>query len=461
MSNPLFNQLAMPEAISGALAGAGMATMTQVQAQTLPDSLAGRDVLAQASTGSGKTIAFAVAGLSKVDPTDYATQMLVMCPTRELAEQVGEQIRLVGRQMPNLKVLTLCGGVAMGPQIQSLKHGAAVIVATPGRLLEHVSKRRISLANVKVRVLDEADRMLDMGFAEDIAALFAQTPATAQTLFFSATYTAPVEAQAQRYLTDPVVHRQPEQDLQRPDIAELVYRVDEANRLHALKGILSEAQPHKAIVFCNTRVQVTEVQDALAYEGFAAKALQGDLTQQQRTEVLMQFASDSLQVLVATDVAARGLDIKDVDCVIVYNVSEEAEVHIHRIGRTGRAGAKGQAFTLCSEAEEQKLGRIEDLQGEPFKRKGFQSLRFHANRIRTPEFQCLAIAAGKKQKLRPGDFLGSLTKDAEIPGEDIGKISVTNQVSYVAVKQRSVKKALKLFREGKIKGKRVRARKLS
>ncbi|MBD3586326.1 ATP-dependent RNA helicase DbpA [Salinimonas sp. HHU 13199] len=457
---PQFSDLSLNAQISEALTSAGFTTMTQVQADTLPDSLSGKDVLVQASTGSGKTIAFAVAGLNKVDPTDYATQLLVICPTRELAEQVSQQIRLVGRQMPNLKVLTLCGGVAMGPQIQSLKHGASVVVATPGRLVEHVSKRRLALGAVKVRVLDEADRMLDMGFAEDIDLLFSLTPQHAQTLFFSATYTAAIEKQAQQYLDDPVTHRQAEEDVQRPDINELVYRVEDKHRLNALKGVLSEAQPQKAIVFCNTRVQVSSVYEALAQEGFAVKQLQGDLTQQQRNEVLMQFASDSLQVLIATDVAARGLDIKGVDCVINYTVSEDPEVHIHRIGRTGRAGEKGQAFTLCSEAEEPALGRIEQLKGENMERKGFQSLRFHANRIRTPEFSCIAVSAGKKQKLRPGDFLGSLTQDAQIEANDIGKISVQSQVSYIAVKQRSVKKAMRLFREGKIKGKRVRARKL-
>lgn len=457
---PQFSELPLNPQISDALSGAGFATMTQVQAETLPDSLAGRDVMVQASTGSGKTIAFAVAGLNQVDPADYATQMLVVCPTRELAEQVSQQLRLVGRQMPNLKVLTLCGGVAMGPQIQSLKHGAAIVVATPGRLVEHVNKRRLSLASVKVRVLDEADRMLDMGFSEDIEMLFSLTPQSAQTLFFSATYTAAIEDQAQRYLNDPVTHRQPEQNEQRPDIAELVYRVDDKHRLQALKGLLSETQPHKAMVFCNTRQQVSTVYESLAQEGFAAMPLQGELTQQQRNDVLMQFACDSLQVLVATDVAARGLDIKGVDSVIVYTVSEDPEVHIHRIGRTGRAGEKGQAFTLCSEAEELHLGRIEALQNETLTRKGFQSLRFHANRIRTPDYSCIAVNAGKKQKLRPGDFLGSLTQDALIDATDIGKISVQSQTSYIGIKQRSVKKAMRHFREGKIKGKRVRARKL-
>lgn len=455
-----FNTLNLSDNIAGALSSAGFETMTQVQSVTLPDTLAGRDVLVQASTGSGKTVAFAVAGLSQIDVTDFRTQLLVLCPTRELAAQVGEQIRLVGRQMANLKVLTLCGGEPMRSQIQSLKHGASVVVGTPGRLVDHVSRRTLSLAHVKVRVLDEADRMLDMGFADDLARLFSLTLKKVQTLFFSATYTEQVDKEAQRYLTDPVEHRQVSEDLQKPDIEQLVFRVDDTNRMQVLKGVLSEYQPSKAVVFCNRREQVTQVHEMLEDAGFTTQPLQGEMTQPQRNEVLVQFASDSLQVLVATDVAARGLDVKDIDCVINFAVSEEAEVHIHRIGRTGRAGAKGAAYTLCSEAEEPALGRIEALLDTALPRKGGQSLRFHANRIITPEFQCIAVGAGKKQKLRPTDFLGSLTQDAGIEGADIGKITVQSQVSYVAVKQRSVKRAMRQFREGRIKGKKVRARKL-
>ncbi|WP_218353904.1 ATP-dependent RNA helicase DbpA [Alteromonas lipotrueiana] len=455
-----FNTLNLSDNIANALSSAGFDTMTQVQSATLPDTLSGRDVLVQASTGSGKTIAFAVAGLSQIDVSDFRTQLLVLCPTRELAAQVGEQIRLVGRQMANLKVLTLCGGEPMGPQIQSLKHGASVVVGTPGRLVDHISRRTLSLAHVKVRVLDEADRMLDMGFADDLAKLFSLTPKKVQTLFFSATYTEQVEHEAQRYLTQPIEHRQVNEDLQKPDIDQLVFRVDDTNRMQVLQGVLSEYQPAKAVVFCNRREQVTQVHEILENAGFATRPLQGEMTQPQRNEVLVQFASDSLQVLVATDVAARGLDVKDIDCVINFAVSEEAEVHIHRIGRTGRAGAKGTAYTLCSEAEEPALGRIEALLDTALPRKGGQSLRFHANRIKAPEFQCIAVGAGKKQKLRPTDFLGSLTQEAGIEGSDIGKITVQSQVSFVAVKQRSVKRAMKQFREGRIKGKKVRARKL-
>ena len=200
--------------------------------------------------------------------------------------------------------------------------------------------------------------------------------------------------------------------------------------------------------------------EELTEEGFSAAGLQGDMEQIARTAVLMQFASDALQVLVATDVAARGLDIDDIECVINYTVSEEPETHIHRIGRTARAGAKGTAITLVGDEEEHFLRKIEVLQESDIEMKGAQALRFHKNRIVLPDFTCISLGAGKKQKLRPGDLVGALTKDAGIPGDDVGKIAVQNSMSFVALKTRSVKRAMALFRDGKIKGKRVRARKL-
>ncbi|QJR81406.1 ATP-dependent RNA helicase DbpA [Alteromonas pelagimontana] len=455
-----FSTLSINSAILSSLDQQSLTMMTPVQCATLPDSLAGKDILAQAQTGSGKTVAFAVAALNKIDLTRLEPQVLILCPTRELADQVAEQIRRVGRQMPNLKVVALCGGQSIGPQIKSLQFGCHVIVGTPGRLMDHLGKRRLALSSVKWRVLDEADRMLDMGFADDVAALFGQTDKNAQTLLFSATYTSEIEALAKTYLSNPVVYKQEARAETQPDIEQMVYRVTPGTRKLALKAVLTHYQPKKAIVFCNTRLQVNEAVQDLQASGFTAGMLQGEMTQPQRTEVLVQFASDALPVLVATDVAARGLDIADVDCVINFAVSEEPEVHIHRIGRTARAGASGKAFTLCSEEEQSFLLKIQLLMGKDINSVGAQSLRFHANRIVEPEYVCIAAGAGKKQKLRPGDFLGSLTQDAQIPGDDIGKITVQSAQSYIAIKLRSVKRAMRHFREGKIKGKRVKARKV-
>lgn len=442
-----------------ALDAQGIYQLSPIQAQSLPDALQGKDVIGQAQTGSGKTLCFVIPALEMIEVSNFSTQVLMLCPTRELADQVAEQCRLAAKEIGNVKVTTLCGGQPMGPQIQSLKHSPHIIVGTPGRVMDHVEKRRIDLSNVKLRVLDEADRMLDMGFEDDLRIIFGQMPSRVQTLLFSATFTEQIERVANQYLSNPVTCKVEAQD-NKPAITQLGYSVLAHTRTQALKAVLTHYQPKNAIVFCNRKVQVTEVVEALQEDGFSAAGLQGDMEQIARTAVLMQFASDALQVLVATDVAARGLDIDDVACVINYTVSEEPETHIHRIGRTARAGAEGMAVTLVSDEEEHFLRKIEVLQESDIPLKGAQSLRFHKNKITQPEFTCISLSAGKKQKLRPGDLVGALTKDAGIPGDDVGKIAVQNSMSFVAVKARSVKKAMAQFREGKIKGKRIRARKL-
>lgn len=446
-------------AIVKALDGQGIYQLSPIQAQSLPDALQGKDIIGQAQTGSGKTLCFVIPILEQIEVNDFSTQAVILCPTRELADQVAQQCRLAAKHIGNVKVTTLCGGQPMGPQIQSLKHSPHIIVGTPGRVMDHVQKHRVDLSQIRLRVLDEADRMLDMGFEDDLRIIFSQAPRQVQTLLFSATYTETIERVAKQYTMQPVMCKVESVD-SKPAITQLGFSVLSHTRLQALKAVLTHYQPKNAIVFCNRKVQVTEVVEGLVEEGFSAAGLQGDMEQHERTAVLMQFASDALQVLVATDVAARGLDIDDVASVINYTVSEEPETHIHRIGRTARAGAQGMAVTLVSDEEEHFLRKIEVLQQSDIPLKGAQSLRFHKNKITQPEFTCIALSAGKKQKLRPGDLVGALTKDAGIPGDDVGKIAVQNSMSFIAVKARSVKRAMTQFREGKIKGKRVRARKL-
>lgn len=459
MTVEIIKDLDINPAVVKALDAQGIHQLSPIQAQSLPSALQGRDIIGQAQTGSGKTLCFVIPILESIDVNDFNTQALILCPTRELADQVAEQFRQAAKQIGNIKVTTLCGGKPMGPQIQSLKHSPHIIVGTPGRIMDHVEKRRITLKNVRFRVLDEADRMLDMGFEDDLRIIFSPMSSKVQTLLFSATFTEQIERVANQYLRDPVSCKVESQD-NKPAITQLGYNVLPHTRIQALKAVLTDYQPKNAIVFCNRKIQVAEVVEELVEEEFSAAGLKGDMEQHERTAVLMQFASDALQVLVATDVAARGLDIDDIACVINYTVSEEPEVHIHRIGRTARAGAKGIAITLVSEDEEHFLRKIEVLQEEDIPLKGAQSLRFHKNKITQPEFTCLSLSAGKKQKLRPGDLVGALTKDAGIPFEDVGKIAVQNSASFVAVKQRSVKRAMTQFREGKIKGKRIRAKKL-
>ncbi|GGF86400.1 ATP-dependent RNA helicase DbpA [Alteromonas lipolytica] len=453
-----FSEFGLRPELLSAIDKAGFSAPRPVQAATLPAVLAGKDVLGQAQTGSGKTLAFAAGCLQALDVSLNAVQAMILCPTRELAEQVAEQCRLLARDMSNVKVLTLCGGQPMGPQISSLKHGCHIIVGTPGRVMDHVQHRRIDLRELTVRVFDEADRMLDMGFADDLAIIFGGLQRPVQSLFFSATFTPATTELAQDFLHEPETIEV--DSAQRANVSELVYTIDDDQRFNALKALLTTEQPESAMVFCRTKRTTQDVADMLAAEGFVVAAIQGDMEQADRNRVLMRFASDCLNVLVATDVAARGLDIAGVDCVINYEVSENPDAHIHRIGRAGRAQKPGVAYTLMSERESALLAAIEIHTKQDFKKKGAQSLRFHANRIVEPDYVCLSLNAGKKSKLRPGDILGALTKDADVPGEDIEKIKVQANESFVAVKLRSVKRALKLFREGKIKGKRVRAFKL-
>lgn len=455
-----FSSLGLDQALLDNLQGMGFSQMTEIQAGSLPAILAGRDVVAQAKTGSGKTAAFGLALLQNLDVKRFRIQALVMCPTRELAEQVALEIRRLGRAVHNIKVLTLCGGTPLGPQIGSLEHGAHIIVGTPGRIMDHLYKRRLDLTEVNTLVLDEADRMLDMGFEEEMNAVIKNLPVDRQTLLFSATYPdsiAKISSQVQRNPLEVTV----ESTHDTGSIEQIFFEVEEAHRIKAVAALLSHYQPESAIVFCNTKIACQEVADELQSMGVSALALHGDLEQRERNQVLVRFANKSVSVLVATDVASRGLDVKEVNAVISYQITPDPEVHIHRIGRTGRADAKGLALTLCSANEIPRANAIEDYQKAKIKWTGIQSIRFHVNRLFQPLYATLCIDGGKKNKLRPGDILGALTKEAEISGDDIGKIHLTDSHAYVAIKTRSVKRALKQFNEGKLKGRKFRARKFS
>lgn len=455
-----FQSLPISDALQQSISSLGFTEMTEIQQQSLPVILSGKDVLGKAKTGSGKTVTFALGLLNKVKVEHYAVQGLVMCPTRELAEQVAQEIRQLGRTIDNLKVLTLCGGTPMGPQISSLAHGAHVIVGTPGRIMDHLLKRRLDLRNVHTFILDEADRMLDMGFEDEMEVVTKHIPTERQTLLFSATYPDSIKQISMKVQRNPVrIEVASTHDTSK--IEQLFFEVEPQHKINATAALISHYQPRSCIVFCNTKVATTEVTEGLTELGISALALNGDLEQRERTQVLTRFANKSVTVLVATDVAARGLDVKDVDVVINYHVSDDPEVHVHRVGRTGRADATGQAFTLCAADEVKKVNGLEDYLETKFTWKGVAAYRYHANRIREPEFVTLAIDGGKKSKLRPGDILGALTKDADIPGDDIGKINITANHSYVAIKTRSVKRSLKQFREGKIKGRKFKARKLA
>src|SRR3989442_805495 len=362
IAGPPFNSLPLPPATLANLQRLGYERMTPIQAASLPLALAGKDLIAQAKTGSGKTAAFALPLLANLNPRRFAVQALVLCPTRELAEQVTQEIRRLARAEDNIKTLTLCGGATMRAQIASLAHGAHIVVGTPGRILDHLSRDTLALDALNTLVLDEADRMLDMGFAEDIANVIKPFPTQRQTLLFSATYPEGVTKLASRFMREPQEVKLTERHAT-TKIRQRFYEVKESERLHAVGLLLNHYRPVSTLAFCNTKQQCRDLVAVLQAEGLVALELHGDLDQRERDQVLVQFANRSCSVLVATDVAARGLDITQLEAVINVDITPEMELHTHRVGRTGRADEAGWAFSLASLDEMGRVGRIDEMQG--------------------------------------------------------------------------------------------------
>lgn len=438
----------------------GYKAMTPIQAQSLPPILAGKDVIGQGKTGSGKTAAFGLGLLTKLEVTNFRVQALVLCPTRELADQVSKAIRELARTTANIKVLTLCGGLPFGPQAGSLEHGAHVVVGTPGRIEDHLRKGTLRLGAVTTLVLDEADRMLDMGFQATLEAIVEQVPATRQTLLFSATYPDAIRSMARRVMVDPLLVQASETH-DDATIEQHFYRVtDDTQRMTALRLLLLKHRPESAVVFCNTKRETQALADELRSHRFSVLALHGDLEQRDRDRTLVRFANKSTSVLVATDVAARGLDIDALDAVINYQPARDSEVHVHRIGRTGRAGSSGMAFTLYSEKERWKIDLLEAYLERVIESEALPPGRLLEKRPVKPAMVTLQVDGGKKQKLRPGDILGALTGDSGIPGKQVGKISIFDQHAYVAVSRDAAKAALKKLTEGKLKGRSFRVRRI-
>ena len=434
--------------------------MTPIQAEALPPILQGKDVIAQAKTGSGKTAAFGLGLLQKLEVERFCIQSLILCPTRELADQVAGEIRRLARGMHNVKVLTLCGGQPFGPQAQSLEHGAHIIVGTPGRIDDHLRKANLKLDQVNLLVLDEADRMLDMGFQETLDAIVEQLPSQRQTLLFSATFPEKIASLSARLLCDPQ-RITVEAGHDASSIRQHFYRLqNESQRFEALQLLLLHFAPASSVVFCTTRKDTQQVADALIQAGFSAQALHGDMEQKDRDQTLVQFANKSISILVATDVAARGLDIAALDAVFNYQLSLDPEVHVHRVGRTGRAGEQGVACTLFSDAESFRLDALADYLQQPIIPEDLPSKTALQQRPAPAPMLTLLIDGGKKDKLRPGDILGALTANQQLEGSQIGKIQVTERRSFVAVERKLAKTALQLLTEGKLKGRNFRARML-
>lgn len=461
MTTSDFHSTGLQPELLDSLQSLGYETMTPIQASSLPPILGGKDVVAQAKTGSGKTAAFGLGLLQKLDVKTFRIQSLVLCPTRELADQVARELRRLARAIHNVKILNLCGGMPIGPQIGSLQHGAHIIVGTPGRVEDHLRKRTLDLEHLSLLVLDEADRMLDMGFQQSLDAILTHVPARRQTLLFSATYPDQIRELADRVTQNPLVVKVDETH-DSSSIHQQFFRIDlNKHRMAALRLLLLKHRPGSALVFCNTRRETEQVADELRGHGLSAIALHGDLEQRARDQSLVRFANQSTSVLVATDVAARGLDIADLDAVINYHIARDPEVHVHRIGRTGRAGKKGIACTLYSESEAYRAERLGDYLGraiEPVQLPPYSLLEKPAYK---PPMVTLQIDGGKKQKIRPGDILGALTGTDGVAGKQVGKIHIFDHCSYVAVSRDAARPALRKLVEGKLKGRSFRARRIS
>src|SRR5438067_567567 len=431
MSQTSFASLPLAPRFLDNLAQLGYHQMTPVQAATLPPSLEGRDLIAQAKTGSGKTAAFGIGMLQKLNPTLFAVQGLVLCPTRELADQVAGELRRLARGIGNVKVVTLTGGVAMRPQIATLEFGAHIVVGTPGRIRDHLGRHTLDLSRLRTLVLDEADRMTDMGFYDEIANIVRGCPAHRQTLLFSATYPDDIRSATAPFLNDPL-EVAVETAHEQPQIEQRFYEIGFDGRFDAVARLLHGYRPAQTIAFCNTKARCRELVAHLRAQGFAALALYGEMEQRERDETLVLFANRSATVLVATDVAARGIDIAALGAVINVDVPKEAEVYVHRIGRTGRAGESGLALTLCAPNEKRWVRLIEDLQQHSADWHALDELPEGGAPEPAP-MRTLCVAGGKKAKLRAGDLLGALTGDAGLAKDQVGKISVFEFVSYVAL----------------------------
>ncbi|QOP42223.1 ATP-dependent RNA helicase DbpA [Sulfurimonas marina] len=422
----------------------GYEYMTEIQAQSIGPILEKQDVLAKAKTGSGKTAAFGIGVLSHIDVKRFRVQSLILCPTRELAQQVAKELRNLAKFQHNIKILTLIGGESFGKQLGSLAHHAHIVVGTPGRVLKHLNKGSLSLDELNSFVLDEADRMLDMGFIEEIDGVVSYIPQKVQTLLFSATYDDEILEISKKYQVDPLSITTEEQEVKN-EIEEVF--VQTANKQNTLLKVLAHYKPKNAIVFVNTKIESDELAEFLQENHIDALSLHGDLEQYDRIDTLVQFSNHSCRVLIATDVASRGLDIKELAMVVNYDMANTKEIYTHRIGRTARAGMKGLAVSLCNDTAE----LFDEDSNELLEDQDFQS---DENFTMYAKYKTLVIEGGKKDKLRAGDILGALTADKSISGSAIGKIDIYDRQAYVAIETNLIDKACKKLNNDKIKAKK-------
>lgn len=513
-----FKDLNISGQIQNAVLDLGFEEATPIQSLAIPYILTGKDIIGQAQTGTGKTAAFGIPILDMIDPSDRTIQAMILCPTRELAIQVAEELRKLSKYMKKIAIIPIYGGQPIERQLKALKKGVQIVIGTPGRVMDHMRRGTLDLGNVKVMVLDEADEMLDMGFRDDIEFVLNDTPYERQTLLFSATMSLEIRNLAQRYQEDPEFLKVVHQELTVPEIQQVYFEVKDNMKLDLLSRLLDIYNPNLSLVFCNTKRRVDRLVEHLQVRGYLVDGLHGDLTQRQRDRVMAKFRNGTIEVLVATDVAARGIDVEDIDIVFNYDVPNDDEYYVHRIGRTGRAGKKGKAFTFVSgkeiyqlrdiqrytktKIEQQQvpsLGDVKEIKTTNFLKKvkhiintadlgkhihivekmieqDYTSVEIAAallkmimkeeNNVKSSkeEFKDTGadlgmvrffLSAGRKDRVKAKDILRVINDRTGLSSNIVGKIDVYDKFSFVEVPEVNAGKFLALMNGSKIRGRTV------
>lgn len=514
-----FDELNISKELKQAIEDMGFEEATPIQTKSIPYILEGRDIIGQAQTGTGKTASFGIPTLEKLDSNNRGLQTLILCPTRELAIQVAEEIRRLAKYMPGIKILPIYGGQPITRQIQALKKGVQIVVGTPGRVMDHMRRKTLKMNHVKMVVLDEADEMLNMGFRDDIEIILQDIPQDRQTVLFSATMPKPILEITKLYQKNPITIKVVRKELTVPSIEQYYFEVKQRNKFEVLTRLIDMHNPKLALVFCNTKKQVDELVLRLQGRGYSADGLHGDMRQGQRDRVMSSFRNGITDILVATDVAARGIDVDDVEMVFNYDVPQDEEYYVHRIGRTGRAGRIGRAFTFAAGREIYKLKDIQKYIKTKIKREQIPSIR-DVEEVKTaalldrithtiengnlsrqinmieklldedyatidiaaallkmltdaneeeqtdtdsnfentgaePGMVRLFINVGKKHKIRPGDIVGAVSGETGMPGKLIGTIDIYDKYTFVEVPKEYAQEVLRNMKNNQIKGKTI------
>ena len=518
MEEARFEDLGLCPEIMKAVKNMGFEEASPIQAKAIPAMLEGKDIIGQTQTGTGKTAAFGIPLLEKIDPKNKKLQAIVLCPTRELAIQVAEEIRNLAKYMHAIKVLPIYGGQEIVKQIRSLKSGTQLIIGTPGRVMDHMRRKTVKMENIHTVVLDEADEMLNMGFREDIETILEGVPEERQTVLFSATMPKPILDITKRFQKNAELIKVTKKELTVPNIEQFYYEVKPKNKEEVLSRLLDIYNPKLSVIFCNTKKQVDLLVNGLLGRGYFAAGLHGDMKQAQRDRVMDGFRKGKTEILVATDVAARGIDVEEVEAVFNYDLPQDDEYYVHRIGRTGRAGRVGRSFSFVTGKEVYKLKEIQRYCKTKIYAQKVPSLDDVANtkmdklmetinriieeedlttyfqmiqaEVNDSDYTSMDIAAallklcsgtkeedsadmfedtgaeepgmvrlfiniGKKHKAKPGDILGALAGESGLPGKVVGTIDMYDKYTFVEVPREYARDILNAMDHAKIKGKSV------